>query len=306
MFVAQDFETSTSLNASGALCYDSPQDETVRYRIQCEPATGPDGTIRNMSLKQLGDPEFCEWLGGYLTSIGVKEAFAPTVNYMSGVILPAERFTRVFLCSRHVSVRRPGYKKANSDELQACDGTRIAKRKTFLMSAAGCLALVLTGVTASGEEICLCAHAGRNSLIDMNQIRRGKQSRAYFSVVDALVAHAKKLGTLHETLVFRSFFSVPWQSFPHSLSDPIYKKTNQRVFNYFGQHANKGVFREREDGVLCLSLSAVVAVQAAAQGIPVIEVGLHDLPENGDFAKTTHQTPELAGNVRNLVVCTHY
>jgi hypothetical protein len=281
--------------------WETPENELVPYRVRCQaPHLLENGEVENLSLVQLGEPWFKQYLHSHMPK-NVRRIYAPTVDRMSGVLLDPERFTDLFPLAFHQDVHRPGYQK-NSNVKEACDGTRIGLLEAFLMSAGGCPLIVLSGKTYRGEDLCLAAHAGRDSLLDKKLLRTAIASRSHVSIVDAMVAYARKHLAEPKDLTLRSFFSIPWEVFPHDLQDPRYAQINQQRFIFLRQHQrDDGIFIHK-DGVTYFCLSKLIQRQAEKHGIGRIQTGIETLPQNDVFAYTTH--PTRGGLARNLVSLT--
>ncbi len=279
----------------------TPSSELVQYSTQCEaPQIVENGGVEVLSFTQLGEPAFSERLRSSIPR-GISHVYAPTVARMSSVVLGPERFTDIYPLGSGVNVYRPGFQK-NSNEKEGCDGTLVGPSEGFVGSFAGCPFIVLSGPTHTGEKLCLAAHAGRDSLMDKRLIASGTASRSHFSIVDALVAFARKQHADPRELTLRSFFSIPWEAYPHNLNDPEYAQINRQRYVFLGQHQrDDGIFIQK-DGVLHFCLSSLIQYQAKQLGIGRIETGLCTLPKDGAHAYTTH--PSLGGSVRNLVLLT--
>jgi hypothetical protein len=108
-------------------------------------------------------------------------------------------------------------------------------------------------------------------------------------------------------MTLRGFFSIPWQAFPHPFDHPVHGGTNEKMHELFlHDYGKNSIFRKRDDGVMCLSLPDLARCQAHKEGIKVIEADLCGLPEDGDYAYTTHSDARLADPVRNLVWLQRY
>jgi hypothetical protein len=286
---------------ANTLYWETPEGESVPYKVRCEaPDVLENGAIENLSLKQLDDPIFKERIRSSIPK-NVLRIFAPTVDRMSGVILDSDRFTTIYPLTFHMDVHRPGFQK-NSSEKEGCDGTRIGQSEAFLMSAGGCPLIVLSGRTYRGEELCIAAHAGRDSLIDKKLLRTRIKSREYGSVVDAMVAFARKNLADPKELVLRSFFSIPWEAYPHDLQDPKFGDINGKRFYFLGQHrSDDGIFIRR-DGITHFCLSTLIRRQAEKYNLRRVETGIRTLPINDVFTYTTH--PTRGELLRNLVSLT--
>lgn len=289
-----------SCEPAETLSFTAPAFEPGRYRVACLSPVETDGEVRNWTLKQLDHPAFKARLLNALPHERPRRYFAPTVDRMSGATQPQEAFTILYPLSRNCIVQRPGFRHASNEKV-ACDGTSVGRHDGFLMSAGGCPLIVVSGTTHEGEEICLAAHAGRESLVDPFFTRSKPVPRPHTSGVNTLVAYAEVLGARPEDLTLRSFYSLPWHTFTHALDDPKYGERNTLRYEYLRGLGMAGVFLERDDGVLCLSLSMLIKLQAERLGVGKIEVGECTLPENGPFAYTSHANPALSGSMRNLV-----
>lgn len=279
------------------------EDEPVLYTATCLAARGENGLVQNLSLTQLGNVQFIAWLREKLPK-GERAYYAPTVAAMSGAILPHKSFTDFYTIDRFRHIARPGYIGTTNDRLP-CDGTIIGRNDGFIMSAGGCPLIVLTGVGEDGSPICIAAHAGRHSLLDPFALSEEKTPREHFSVVTAMVTFARNhYQARPEDLILRSFFSLPMRRYPHDPRDPQYREKSQRLHECLRARGLGGALLERDDGVICLSLSELIRLQAQAERVGKIDTARLTLPEDGNFAYTQHPRLELRGAVRNLVILT--
>lgn len=311
IFVLQQFGSTTMMHSRAhaapfqtgdtALRWHTQKGESVAYEVACRPARAEDGVVRNWTLKQLDDAPFKERLAGAFDGHQPARIFAPTVDRMSGIVLPQARFTSFFPLNRLQEVRRPGF-ELGSDARVPCDSTDLQPHDAFAMSAGGCPLIVLSGTSYREgiKPVCLAAHAGRDSLIDHKFLQYGLKSRDHFSIVDAMVAFGRKRFVDPEDMTLRSFFAIPWQRFPHDARQKEHRRRNARAQWHFREESD--VFRiEPSTKKHCLDLSRVIWWQARRAGVGSIETGVHTLPIDGDYAYTTHTNPELSGAMRNLV-----
>ncbi len=99
---AAPFQTSDT-----PLRWQTKKGESVAYEVACHPAREKDGVVRNWTLKQLNDAPFKERLSGAFDPPQPRRIYAPTVDRMSGIVLPQARFTARFPLSPLMEVRRP-------------------------------------------------------------------------------------------------------------------------------------------------------------------------------------------------------
>lgn len=275
------------------MTYTTQAFEPATYHVTCFPARIDESRVENWTLKQLGDDSFHARLRDVLPP-EERTYYAPSVNMMSGAVESHDAFAISFCLDGSRRIRRPGYV---GTERIACDSTYIGLHDGGIMAAGGCPLIVLNGFGAD-EEICLFAHGGRDSLIDPGTYD-GSSPRKHFSVVDAMVAYAvEQCGVDRKHLFLRSFFSLPWQRFRHDATDD----RSQRIRRVLAKRGQESALQLNEEGVQCLSLNTLIKRQAEQLNIAfALDVGLLDLPENGDFAYTRHPNPELGGTMRNLV-----
>jgi hypothetical protein len=298
------FEPALLMSASPVLEYPAPRDDPVAYTVSCFPAR-QNNCVSDLSLTQLNNPDYRKKLQDILPA-EKRTYFAPTADMFSGVILPQKSFTDIHTIDRLRSVMRPGYLKSDSNQRIPCDGTVIGKRDGFIMTAGGCPLIVLTGTSIDGADICIVAHAGRESLIDRQAVLKNRPSRVYFSVVNAMAAYARnKCKARIETLVLRSFFALPSKRFIH---DPCaanlkHRDYNRRLHKYLNEQGYS-VALYSAGGKICFCLSELIRLQAEQEGILTVDTSQRGLPEYGDHAYTQHPDEELRGDIRNLVVLT--
>ena len=278
---------------SGLFSFKTPASDRAPYDVVFRAPTE-----HNWSLTQLYDSEvpprhaaeFRERLGKTLALRNIRTAYAPTVRHMSGVVLNGRKFTDETPLSCGVRILRPSH---------PCDGVPLERFGSFLMSAGGCLLLVLSGSGLRGP-VCIAAHAGRNSLVDMYLILKNKPSRSDHSIVNAMARHARLLGLRLKDATLRIFGGIPWQAFPHARDDPDHGRSNRMLLAYLDVHYDGEMVRIRDDGAECICISTLAQRQAELAGIGTVRIEW-ELPLNGAFAYTRHQDPALAGRVRNLV-----
>lgn len=295
--------TASALLPGAALSFTSPVFEPGRYTVTCLPARGANGDICNYTLDRIHEPGFLEFLASSLPDRRVRTYFVPTVRAMSAIILPQTSFTVTYPLDGERIIRLPKVTELTHKSF-LCEGTCIGLGEGFLAAMGGCALVVLTGVGDAGD-FCIAAHAGRDSLIAHSFGVRNAH-RAHFSVMDTMVACARKMGAHPKDTVLRSFFILPWNAHPHTFDDPVYGDYNRKTYRLLQEHELASAFLAREDGVQCLSLAVLIALQAHKHGIGKVESGLLGLPQDGDFAYTRHADPELAGAVRNLVFLTRW
>lgn len=286
-----------------ATTYEFPaqKDEEVPYSSFCIAARGENNQDRSLSLSRLDDTQFICQLQGLLPE-GERTYYAPTVAAMSGAVFPQKPFTDIYTVDRLRRIARPGYVGTTNARLP-CDGTVIGRSDGFLMSAGGCPLIVLSGVGQDGP-VCIAAHAGRYSLIDPFVLNKKKGARTHFSVVNAMVAYARKhYRARSENLILRSFFSLPSARYPHDLRDPKHGRKSARLQECLKKRNLAGALARRDDGVVCLSLSELIRLQAEAERVGKIDTSRLSLPANGNFAYTQHPETEMR-TARNLVVLT--
>lgn len=275
------------------MVYQTELYEPAAYTVTCFPARSSDGEVQNWTLKQLGDDDFRARLCDVLPP-EERTYYAPSVDLMSGAILPHDAFSIAFHLDGSRRIRRPGYEGGSR---LACDGTFLEAKEAGIMTAGGCPLIVLNGFGVH-SELCLFGHGGRDSLIDPS-VHTGKPPRKHFSVVEAMVACAREyFGAEPQRLLLRSFFSLPWRTFKHDQNDP----RTQAIHAALKDRRQDNALIQNEKGEHCLSLNELIRIQAEKLDISFVETGLFDLPEDGDCAYTRHPSPELAGSVRNLVV----
>lgn len=289
---------------SSCLSFTTPPEEDVQYTVTCFPAR-EDGTIRNWTFGDLDDSAFKERLRSKVPQ-GITTVYAPSVVKMSGVVLPPERFTRIFPIDRGLVVRRPGFIKDSNDDMVGCDGTQIARNTAGSMTAGGCAFIIVSGLTETGEDLCLMAHAGRDSLIDMHVIKHEKSSRAHFSIVDAMVAYAARRGARTENLILRSFFALHWVAFEHRLDYPGREALHEKLVTFFNEHPYfSSALKMRYGRTPCICLSTLIQQQANTYPFKHVQTMDHVLPVDGSYAYTRHTDPEMRGErneLRNLVL----
>lgn len=284
-----------------SLAFRSPAFEPVRYSVECIPAREATGSVRNWSLTQLSDYTYLSRLREALPD-GECRYYAPSVYAMSGAMATHVSFTDIYELDRFRNIRRPGYREGTDTRIP-CDGTVIGPKEGFVMTAGGCPLLVLSGTGECGRCLCIVAHAGRDSLIDPFRVGKAASPRLHEGVVESMVAYARQhFFAKPNELILRSFFSLPWQAFPHDPRDAAHGAANEQLQEYLRKNDLERALIENIEGELCLSLNVLIRHLAEQQGINCIETGLDDLPESGDFAYTRHALPELSGKTRNLVV----
>jgi hypothetical protein len=177
------------------LYFRTPKGEPVQYEVACIPAIEGDVAYNwTTDLLSTADSAVRQGYGERLRQelpAFVTEAYAPSSDAMSGIILAPERFTNHVKAHRQLTVRCPGFHGSTGKPLP-CEGTDVKRNSALILSPGGCAFVVLSGVTPGGEELCVMAHAGRESLLDKHEIMHGVHSRSHFSVIDALVGYARK------------------------------------------------------------------------------------------------------------------
>lgn len=277
--------------------FKTPESETVQYRSRCirPKPEGPPGPT-NWSLKQLEESAFRRRLYEELGDLK-EEAnlfLAPTVEYLSGVMLRKSEFTRdIPLGSSGPHLRRP-------EKDRKADGVWLDPGDGFLMSAGGCPVIILT--TPNGN--CGVAHAALDSLIDPYLVHheQGREPHPYPSIIDAMVETAMRTGVHPTAMTLRAFYAVPWQSFRYSKRDPIYGIRNSRLHIHM-QTEGFGQAIITHEGHEHVCVDTLIWLQAKKRRIGTIEVN-RTLPYNGKFPYVTNQNPDLTRDSRSLIIVT--
>ncbi len=277
------------------LSFSAPDSDPVQYAVRCEAPRNFNWSFNGLYAGIDHERKVFEHRLSYaLAARGIRIAYAPTVRRMSGAILRPEQFVSMRPLPKGVLVLRP--------ELP-CDGTFIGAGDGFSMAAAGCILAALTFRDQEGEPVCIAAHAGKASLVDLDLVFARTPSRPRFGVIDAMVAAGTAHGGNPADMTLRSFFAKPWEDYRHSTDDPVHGEKNfllvSELENRYGCDAGVIAYDSYGDEFLCLEKLA--AAQARHAGVGHVCTEGYSLPHNGPFAYTTHQDPRLSDPMRNLV-----
>lgn len=172
-------------------------------------------------------------------SNGEVEAFAaPSPAKMNAKLVQAEDLT---FATGSASFTEPDNRFFIYRGIDA-DGVKdLCPEHGYAMSAADC-ALV---VAKCGSKIA-AAHAGRNSIIDMDRIKGGK-GREHESVVDALCLYAFEPEERQRLEVWIGFSISPGPHFEHSMFDEDHPH-NERLVRYISNVYGPQCFKEDGQG----------------------------------------------------------
>ena len=216
-----------------------------------------------------------------LESLDVSEAFAPHVAAASAQVVCAGALTTEICLSHRVRIRR--------DQHLPADGVSLWRGQVFVMSAAGCPI-----ITATGGNLMVVAHAGRDSLIDRGAVM-GKRSRRHMSIVDAVVEFFTTHGVRASDIAMVMQLAIPVFSFEHNPRDATYGDYNRFMIDLVDEKWAGGIIRE--DGSAFLCLEKVFLEQARQCGVRDVRVE-NALDEHPDLVQTC---VDNAGQ-RNLIV----
>lgn len=220
----------------------------------------------------------------------ILRAFAPTVTAMSGIVAdPRDLTSEISLGT--ISLFR---------NLQMpCDGTVLEPGDAFVMSNAGCPAAV-----ATGRGLCIAAHVGRESAIDMDYLL-GKTSkpRQFQSIVDSMAECARRRMIDPGDMIFRLFFQIDPFEFSHPWNFPGFERRNQVLIKHVFEHYGPAsIPLHPVSGVHCLDMGQLIMRQAYRAGFRTVSVNDRILPVGGEQAYTRHPNPALADLARNIII----
>ncbi|GEM_PF-2485050 len=225
-------------------------------------------------------------LGEVFEALDIKNAYAPQVSQNSAYILTKGtlRRARIDLGGRYLW-RNP--------ELRS-DGIFLDAGDAFIMSAAGCPAII-----ATAKSYMVVAHAGRDSLIDRQKILRGKRSRWYDSVVDAIVDNFRMKGVGAEEIILHTGFAIPSKYFWHDFDHIQWGFFNRKLLRFFRKQWPRAVGRYDERG-FTIDLSGLIKDQAVSAGIKEKNVITGDSLER--YPELAHTRDGKDPARRNLII----
>ena len=273
---------------TSALIY-SNQSNEVSYEAICYPPGTPAG---DWSLKHLRTPEDVRThpaeatrLGRVLASHGIKRAYAPHVAASSALVVSRSSLTDVLELPYWVQLFRNARLPAAGTDLDPGDA--------FIMSGGGCPVVI-----AIGENLCIVAHASRDSLLDRVHIMTGKKSRKYAGVLNAIVGFAarKKNTPLRpQEMDLHWHLTIPACRFAHRLDNPKFGHANRMLEQYVVRHWGQEIIPGPD---YFLSVSKLIHAQGTAACFKNL-VGGEDIPEDGPFGYTGHPREDMR-QVRSL------
>lgn len=267
--------------------------EDTAYTVIIYPAGTPAGnwTLKNLQLPEdvQKHPAEAERLGRVLAKHKVRRAYAPDVVPSSGIIIPRLKLESVLELPHGVQLcRKQG---------EPADGVALSRGEAFVMSGGGCPVLVMCG-----DNLCIAAHASRDSLLDTHHIKTGQRDpdRPHKSVINAMVSWAARreinpLGPRQTRL--RGYATIPAHMFRHSPTNEKFGTLNMQRAEYIDKHWGPNIVNGPD---LCMSIEKLVQAQARTAGFGPVTFE-EELPEAGPFGYTQHPD-EAMRPVRNLVI----
>lgn len=271
----------------------------IRFTAACIPPDARGGwTLKELySQESLDrDPASRTRLGTALAGYVGSAVFAPSVGYHSGAIL-----SHVRDLNRRIEFPNGITMYRNADV--RADGVFLKPGQSFVMSAAGCMAVVAAGVAEDGSSHLIAAHASRDSMLDRRLIEDERPSRKHESVVEAIVEAMRKRNVSPDAIVIRGYFSLPRKCFEHPFEHPEYGEYNLKMAAYVSARWGND----------CVSVEDTDEGQSAFLDIPFLlvhqanELGVadaaceHSFKLSGPFAHTRHPVQRLR-NERNLCI----
>lgn len=180
------------------------------------------------------------------------------------------------------------YRGSNADGVAG-----LGKKIGYAMSAADCALIVVR----NGDFIA-AAHAGRNSIIDMDRMK-GKAPRENESVVHTICRRiSKKKLRVEETQVWAGFSISPGLHFPHAVDDPR-NPHNRHMVEYVRRKYGTQCFKsDEQDGALgWLDTKALIRAQFMLLGVPEENIELDSMCTYSDV--NNKGEPVWFSNVRN-------
>ena len=234
-------------------------------------------------------------------SSGEVEAFAaPSPAKMNAKLVTPEELT---LATGSAQFTDPGerffiYRGVDADGVK-----NLCPAHGYAMSADDC-ALV---VAKAGNKI-VSAHAGRDSLVDMNHFKGGPQ-RPHGSVVDTIFLEAFEEHDAEDLQVWIGFSISPGPHFAHFMLDPDHPHNDRfvrHVYNVYGKECF------RDDGQGCiqgwLDTKELIRRQFLHYGVPEKNITLDSMctyndQENGEYIWYSHKRQLVTGEAqgRNLI-----
>ena len=204
-----------------------------------------------------------------LSKMDVQQVYAPNVAAMSARIVETQSLKECIPLGGEIHLYR--------DQTIPADGVFLKPYEAFVMSGAGCPVII-----ATGNDLMVVAHSGRDSLIEPEAIwgeHLGEQrKRLHLSVVDAIVDAFKKRGIAPSKVTMTMHFSIPTAVFEHRF-DEKYRAFQNRALLKFVRKWPGCTDRVNVNGFL-LSLEELFKSQARQAGVGDISVAnnLSELP----------------------------
>lgn len=169
-----------------------------------------------------------------LAGLGCDSYFcAPSPVQMNGEVIYSTEMTEGWQVFLDDLARRKLYRGANADGFYS-----INKWHSYAVSAADCALVV-----AKSGNVIIAAHAGRNSVIDMERMK-GNKPRKNESVVHAIRnVIARAGGVIRDTQVWVGFSISPGPHFAHAISDEK-NPHNKAMVEYIARNYGLSCFKQ--------------------------------------------------------------
>ncbi len=200
---------------------------------------------------------------GALASIHThNDFFAPSPVLMNAELVQPEE-----LCGR--CFRFPSFSSLHESfslqrGIQADGLSGLTKKHGYIVSAADCAL-----VAVKNDDLVIAAHAGRNSVIDMNYMKGGEK-RENESVVHAILKRIVGANLdIQRTHVWIGFSISPGPHFAHAINDHE-NPHNRKMVEYVARHYGPSCFKQDGQGGTLgwLDVKELIRRQFLSLGVP--------------------------------------
>ena len=159
------------------------------------------------------------------------------------------------------------------------DGCRLLPGQAYGLSPAGCEVILgwYPGDPVTGEKSKLdVAHASLRSLIDMEEVMTGEQSRQPSSITEAMLHSLNCLGkknSRRKRVQIIIAFPIPWQELKYEWNYPDDGEKNKKICRFVVEHHGGGCLPgEQERGHI--DIAEITTQQFVNLGVPLENINL--------------------------------
>ncbi len=158
----------------------------------------------------------------------IKTLWAPS-PVKSNAVVTRDGFKKIY----QAKMPRPNGTSTWCNVFGGCyaDGVLLQKNEAFCIMSADCPTVVAYGKTPKGELYASVAHAGRDSVIHRDTLRKHDHFRQHFTVVSAILSPLLNLGVPYKNMYLHIYCGIR-TGFTHPSNHNKYGDDNTRLLDY--------------------------------------------------------------------------